>query len=125
MSQGASVNETTNVSQIIPASPRQTSPFIRAAGLQLCWTMFSFLILDGGFVAFVFVRLSVAYWAGVLLMIARRRNSLTPTDQFYLKYGLVIAFAISLPISTQLVDMAGPHGWMFLRKAFGLVSKTE
>ena len=121
MSHGTPVTEPVNVGVIIPASPRRTSPFIRAAGLQLCWTMFSFLILDGGLAAFVFIRLSVAFWAGVLLMIVRRRDSLTPTDLFYLKYGLFIAFAISLPISTQLVDLAGPHGWMFLRKAFGLV----
>lgn len=101
--------------------PRRMSPFIRAAGMQLILTFFTFLILDGGFVAFVFIRASVAYWAGVLFMIARRRDSLTPMDQVYLKYGLWVALAISFPIAMQLTDMAGPGGWMFLRQAFRLL----
>lgn len=106
-----------------PASelPRRMSPFIRAAGMQLCLTYFTFLILDGGFVAFVFIRVSVAYWAGALFMIAWRRDSLTPMDQVYLKHGLWVALAISFPIAMQLTDMAGPGGWMFLRKALGLL----
>lgn len=121
MIQEASAIGPSNIEPPLAGSPRRMSPFIRAAGMQVCLTFFTFLILDGGFVAFVFIRASVAYWAGVLFMIARRRNSLTTIDQVYLKHGLWVALAISFPIAMQLTDMAGPGGWMFLRKAFGLL----
>lgn len=120
MSQGTSLAELTNAEGSQP-SVRRTSPFIRTAGLQLCFTLLSLLILDGGIVAYVFVRASIAYWVGVLLIVARRRDCLTRTDLMYLKYGLVVALAISFPIAESLVELAGPRGWMFLRQAFGLV----
>lgn len=108
-----------NVEKPVSELPRRMSPFIRAAGTQLCLTFLSFLILDGGFVAFVFIRVSLAYWGGVLLMLVRRRDSMTPMDEAYLKYGLWIALAISFPIAMQLTEMAGPDGPMFFRKTLG------
>ncbi len=121
MIQGIPAIGPSNVEKPIFALPCRRSPFIRAAGMQLCLTLFTFLILDGGFVAFVFIRASVAYWAGVLFMIARRRRSLTAMDQVYLKHGLWVALAISFPIASQLTDMAGLGGWMFLRKGLSLL----
>lgn len=120
ISQPISITEPTDAGGVVPTSPRNTSPFIRAAGLQLCLTVLTLLVLDGGDLANVFVRASMAYWAGVLLIIARRRNSLTRTDLMYLKYGLIVALAISLPIAHYLVELVGPGGWMFLRQALGL-----
>jgi hypothetical protein len=113
MSQVTPLTEPTDVEGVVPAAPRRTSPFIRAAGLQLCLTVLTLLVLDGGDLANVFVRASMAYWAGVLLIIARRRNSLTRTDLMYLKYGLLVALAISLPIAQYLVELVGLGGWMF------------
>ncbi len=110
-------NDEKSVSEL----PRRMSPFIRAAGMQLSLTFSMFLILDNGIVAFVFIRASVAYWAGVLFMVARRRDSLTPMDQAYLEYGQWVALLISIPIASQLTDMVGPGGEMFLRKAIGLL----
>ncbi len=101
-------------------TPVRTSPFIRAAGLQLCLTVLTLLVLDGGELANVFVRASMAFWAGVLLIIARRKNALTRTDLIYLKYGLPVALAVSLLIAPHLVEIVGPNGWVFLRQALGL-----
>lgn len=120
MTHEASPNGPSSIEPLLAESPRPMSPFIRAAGLQICLTFVTFLILDGGFVAFVFIRVSLAYWAGVLFIIARRQNSMTTSDQVYLKHGLWVALAISLPIASQLAGMVGPDDWMFLRKALGL-----
>ncbi len=119
MIQEISTIRSPDVEKPLSEVPRHMSPWIRAAGMQLCLTFFTFLILDGGVVAFVFIRASLAYWAGVLFMIVRRRESLTSMDQVYLKYGLWVALAVSFPIASQLTDMAGPGGWMFLRKTLG------
>lgn len=121
MIQEASTIGTSNIEPPLAESPHRMSPFIRAAGMQICLTFLTFLILDGGFVAFVFIRASLAYWAGVLFIIARRKNSLTTIGRVYLKHGLWGALAISFPIASQLADMAGPGGWMFMRKALGLL----
>ena len=120
MSPDKPITELANASETEATPPQRTSPFISTAGWQLFWTVLSSLILDGGFAAIVFVRVSVAYWLGVLWVVARRRDSLTSSDRFYLRYGPAIGFMMSLPISAQLVDMAGPRGWMFLRTALGL-----
>ena len=105
---------------LVPTSLPRTSPFIRAAGLQLCLTLLTLLVLDGGDLANVFVRASMAYWAGVLLIIARRKDSLTRTDLMYLKYGLTVVLVVSLLIALNLVEIVGPNGWVFLRQALGL-----
>lgn len=110
----------TDAGCVVATFPPRTSPFIRAAGLQLCLTLLTLLVLDGGDLANVFVRASMAYWAGGLLIIARRKDSLTRTDFLYLKYGLPVALAISLLIAPHLVEIVGPNGWVFFRQALGL-----
>lgn len=95
------------MSAVSPTKRVPMSPFLRAGLMQICLTIFTGLILDGGIACHVFLRVSVGYWCGVLLIMLRRSASLTPADLVYLRHGLWGVLLISFPIAVQVTDLAG------------------
>lgn len=79
--------------------------------MQICLTVFTGLILDGGIVSLVFLRISLGFWCGVLLIALRRWNSLTKSDLWYLRHGLWCVLFFSFPIAGTITDVSGgfPH----------------
>ncbi len=79
--------------------------------MQICLTVFTGLILDGGIVSLVFLRISLGFWCGVLLIALKRWDSLTKTDLFYLRHGLWCVLFLSFPIAATITDLSGgsPH----------------
>ena len=86
--------------------------------MQIGFTVFTGLILDGGIVCNVFIRISVGFWCGVLLIMLRRSAAMTKVDLVYLRHGLWIVLLISFPIAVQVTDLAG--GMKYLVPALNL-----
>ena len=83
------------------------SPVLRAGVMQVCLTIFTGLMLDGGIVCNIFLRGSVGFWCGVLLIMLRRSAVMTKTDLVYLRHGLWCVLLISFPIAVQVTDLSG------------------
>ena len=103
---------------IAPTKRPPMSPVLRAGLMQICLTVFTGLILDGGIVCYVFLQTSLGFWGGVLLIALRRWESPTQTDLFYLRHGLWGVLFLSFPVAAQLTDLAG--GMPYLRQALKL-----
>ncbi|MBC7815337.1 MAG: hypothetical protein IAG10_00390 [Planctomycetaceae bacterium] len=91
------------------------SPVLRAGLMQICLTVFTGLILDGGIVSRVFLQASLGFWCGVLLIAFRRWESPTKTDVVYLRHGLWGVLVISFPIAEQFTELSG--GMPYLMQA--------
>ena len=94
-------------SAVSPTKRAPMSPVLRAGLMQVCLTVFTGLILDGGIACHVFLRFSVGFWCGVLLIMLRRPAAMTKTDLVYLRHGLWCVLLISFPIAVQVTDLAG------------------
>ena len=100
---------------ISPTERTPMSPVLRAGLMQLCLTVFTGLILDGGIVSRVFLQTSLGYWCGVSLIALRRWDSPTKTDVVYLRHGLWGVLVISFPIAEKLTELSG--GMPYLMQA--------
>ena len=98
-------------SMISSETQRPMSPVLRAGLMQICLTVFTSLILDGGIVCHVFLRISLGFWCGLLLIALRRWSSPTKSDLWYLRHGLWCVLFLSFPIATTITDLSGgfPH----------------
>lgn len=70
--------------------------------VQLCALLFATTILDMGEWALATSRISAAFWVGVIIVLARCRNSLTRGDRRYLRYGLVPMLAVGIPFTLAI-----------------------
>ncbi len=102
-------------STVSPTKRVPMSPVLRAGLMQIGLTFFTLLILDGGVVCNVFLRASVGFWCGVLLIVLRRSNSPTKLDLVYLRHGLWGALLLSFPIAEQVTELSG--GMQYLMQA--------
>jgi hypothetical protein len=59
---------------------------------------FADLILDLGQFMQATRDLSPAYWFGVVLILLRRSNTLTPGDRLFMRFGLIPILVIGIPI---------------------------
>lgn len=101
--------------EVSPTKRVPMSPVLRAGLMQICLTVFTGLMLDGGIVCNVFLRISVGFWCGVLLIMLRRPAVMTKMDLVYLRHGLWCVLLISFPIAVQVTDLAG--GFQYLMPA--------
>ncbi len=110
-------------SAVSPIKRVPLSPVLRAGLMQICLSVFTGLILDGGIVSRVFLQASLGYWCGVVLIGLKRRESPRKTDLVYLRHGLWWVLVISFPIAEQLSDMSG--GTRYLMQTLGHVREMK
>lgn len=71
---------------------------LRMGGLvQLAAVLLSGLILAAGLDSIV-ACLSAGYWAGVILILAIRRQCLTRGDHYFIRYGLILILGVPTAI---------------------------
>ena len=69
--------------------------------------LFAMCILDMGAWTLATERLSAAYWVGVIVVLVRRSNSLTPGDHVFLRFGLVPVLTAGIPITFAIWSHRG------------------
>lgn len=68
------------------------SPVMFALALQIPIAIICLLMLDGGQLARICGIAMAAHWAGILLVMARRRHSPSMTDIVFIRLGFLMIF---------------------------------
>jgi hypothetical protein len=55
------------------------------------------MMLDEGQFANATARISIAFWIGVFIIIARRSSTLTKGDHLFIRHGLLLLLLLGLP----------------------------
>ena len=71
------------------------SAAIEGAVIQSVLVMMSCLLLDFGVTAQISIFAAVGFWAGVALLVMRRRNVPTRTDLFFIRFGFLPVFIVA------------------------------
>lgn len=79
-------------------SPDYRDAIFTAILLQLFFGLSTALILDGGYIATVFLFSSIGFWAGTALILIRRPKAPTAFDIDAIKWGTFFCLAVSAVI---------------------------
>jgi hypothetical protein len=72
------------------------------AAMQIGILFITSMIMDGGELFRMSAIAAAAYWSGVLIVMFRRRFSLTDTDVYLLKFGFYYSFCAVLVFRTVI-----------------------
>ena len=65
------------------------------------------MILDGGQVFQVVAYAALAYWAGLVIIMARRRHHLTSADKILIRWGYMMLWIVSAVVTNFVWHLRG------------------
>ena len=86
---------------VLAQAQKKHSPFLFPIVQVVIASVLSAMVLDGGVCAQIVAFAAVSYAAG-LLMMAPRRDTLTPVDEFLIRWGFVTLCVISFFLSQSI-----------------------
>jgi len=91
---------------VIAQAQKKHSPFLFPIAQVTIASILSVMVLDGGGCSLAVIYAAVSYAGGLLLM-APRRDALTPVDEFLIRWGFVMLCVISLFLSQLIWSLTG------------------
>lgn len=82
-------------------------PLTLNVAVQVLLMMLSLTVLDGGFIARVLGLAAVGYWAGILLILLRRRQRPSRSDLLFARVGLVLSLVVVIVAGAAMSLAAG------------------
>jgi hypothetical protein len=91
---------------VLTQAQKKHSPFLFPIAQVIIASVFSIMVLDMGECSHAVAFAAVSYAGGLLLM-APRRDALTPVDEFLIRWGFVMLCVISLFLSQLIWALRG------------------
>jgi len=85
---------------------KKHSPFLFPIAQVTIASVLSLTVLDGGEFSLAVIYAAVSYAGGLLLM-APRRDALTPVDEFLIRWGFVMLCVVSFFVSHLVWSLRG------------------